>query len=101
MKQLALSINYGTSIPVPAGVPNQGISSGANLIGIAFNLILILAIILGIAFIVYAGVQWAISGGDKQKIQQARARLTFAIIGLVVVVLAFTIVNLVHTILGI
>jgi hypothetical protein len=93
MKELALIIN-GTSIPVPNGIPSGGFgTSGINIIQIALTILFVLAVIAALAFVIYAGIQWAVSGGDKQKIQSARNRLMYAIIGLIIIVLSFFIVN--------
>lgn len=99
MKELALSIN-GTPISVPNGIPSGGIDIGGNIIQLFTNILFMLAVVLTLIFIIYSGIQWTISGGDKQKIQQARARLTFSIIGLIIVAASFLIVNITITIIG-
>jgi hypothetical protein len=96
---LSLSIN-GQNIGAPGGVPTGGIDVGHNLLQAGVTIALLIAVSLAIIFIIYSGIQWAISGGDKQKLQQARSRLIFAIIGLLVVVAAFFIVRVVLTIIG-
>ncbi len=100
MKELALSLPGGYSISPPGGIPQNGMTSGENLLQAALTITFTIAIALFIAFIVYSGIQWAISGGDKQKLQQARSRITFSIIGLIVVLAAFFIVRIVFTVLG-
>ncbi len=99
MKHLALSIN-GTPIPSLSGIPSGGIDIGGNIIQLLTNILFMLAVVLTLIFIIYSGIQWTISGGDKQKIQQARARLTFSIIGLIIVAASFLIVNIIITIIG-
>ncbi len=104
MKLLALTVpgnNGNVTITPPNGVPDAGISTGTTLISIASSILILLAVVLAMAFIIYAGIQWTMSGGDKQKIQAARQRLIFSIIGLIVVVLAGTIVNFVYQLLGV
>lgn len=99
MKYLSLSIN-GTPIEAPAGVPTGGIGTGEKVINLGFNLLFVTGIIITIAFIIYSGIQWTLSGGDKEKISSARARLTYSIIGLVVIITAFAIVKIVLSLLG-
>lgn len=99
-KLLTLSIN-GSNISAPGGVPTGGFSDkGINVIQAALSLMLGVGMILTLVFVILAGIQWAISGGDKQKIASARKRLIFAIVGMLVIVSAFFIVNLVTFILS-
>jgi len=93
MKQLALSIN-GTPISAPGGIPTGGFGDkGISVIQIATTLLFTLSIVLALVFIIYSGIQWAMSGGDKQKIQASRNRLIYSIVGLIVVALSFFIVK--------
>lgn len=55
---------------------------------------IIFAIAATLILIVWSGVQWASSGGDKGKLEAARRRLTWAIVGLIIVLLAFFIVGI-------
>ena len=99
MKELSLSIN-GTPIPSLSGIPSGGIGIVGNVMQLLTNILFMLAVVLTLIFIIYSGIQWTMSGGDKQKIQQARARLIFSIIGLIVVTASFLIVNIITTIMG-
>ncbi|MCL6096058.1 MAG: hypothetical protein M1444_00020 [Patescibacteria group bacterium] len=95
MKELALSIN-NTSIPVPRGIPSGGFdTNGINIIQAALTILFVLADVAALAFVIFAGIQWIISGGDKQKIQSARNRLIYSIVGLIVITLSFVIVRIV------
>ena len=93
MKEFALSFN-GSPIPAPTGIPTGGFGdTGINVIQIALNMLFVLAYVMALAFIIYAGIQWIISGGDKQKIQAARNRLIYSLIGLIVITLSLFIVQ--------
>lgn len=95
MKELALSIN-GQQIIAPVGVPNGGFDIyGINIIQAALTILFVLAFVAALAFVIFAGIQWVLSGGDKQKIQSARNRLMYSIIGLIVISLSFFIVQVV------
>lgn len=97
--KLALSIS-GTPIEAPGGVPTGGIGTGQKVIQMGINLLFTAGIIFAVIIVIYSGIQWILSGGDKEQIQQARARLTYSIIGLIIVAAAFAIVRLIITILG-
>lgn len=47
---------------------------------------------LAIVFIIYAGVQFALSGGNPKTVQTAKQTLTYAVIGLVLSISAYAIV---------
>lgn len=99
MKELALSIN-GTPISAPSDIPTGGFADkGINIIQAAISILFVLGIILALVFIVVAGIQWVMSSGDKQKIQSARNRLMYSIIGLIVIFLSFFIVQTIITLL--
>jgi len=66
----------------------------------AFDWIFYVAIILAVLFIMWSGIQWTTSGGDVARLEAAKRRLTFAIIGLVIVLMAFVIVRVVITTIG-
>lgn len=76
-------------------VGNQaGITSQRTLPEIVGSIINIVLGFLGIVFLVlmlYAGFQWMTAGGDEKKVDKARTMITQAIIGLVVIVAAFSI----------
>lgn len=57
------------------------------------NFGLILSGIVAAFFIVISGIKFISSGGEPMKVGEARRTMTFAIIGLVVVLLSYTILN--------
>lgn len=50
---------------------------------------------LSIIFIIWSGFKYITSGGDPEKVKTAKNTLTYAVIGLIVSMLAFSIVNVV------
>ena len=58
------------------------------------------AVIICLAYLIWGGIDWTMSSGDKTKLQKARLKLIYAIIGLVIVFLAFFFVNLGGHLLG-
>lgn len=101
MNYLALTLPGGEKITPPSGVPTGGLSpTGSNLINLILNLLFIVGLVLAIVFIIFAGLQWILSGGDKQKLQAARNRLTYSIIGFLIIILSLAIVNIIIALLG-
>jgi len=97
MKLLALQIPDANGNPIniqgAVGMPQGGTGSLANIVGTGLNLLILAAVILCLLFLIWGGFSWLMSEGDKQKIGQARQKIVFAIIGLLVVFMAFFIIN--------
>lgn len=55
---------------------------------------------IGIILIVIGGIRYILSSGDPKAMQSARNALTFAIIGLIIILLALAIVLLIGNVLG-
>lgn len=66
-----------------------------NVPGQIVSILLIIAIVLALIYLVYGGIKWITSGGDKQKVDGARSHITAAIVGLVLALAAYLILNLV------
>ncbi len=71
-----------------------GLGFGAVL-GQIVQFIFVVAVILALGFLVYGGVRWITSGGDKTNVANARNTIVAAIIGLILVFLAYIVLNLV------
>lgn len=63
-------------------------------------LIYIVASIVFVFMIVISALQWITSGGDKEAVGKARGRLTYAIIGITLLALAFVIIKTIGDFLG-
>jgi len=63
----------------------------AEMVTSLVNIALIIAGILLLIYFVWSGLQWIISGGDKGKVQDARTRITHAVIGLAIVACSYAI----------
>ena len=71
----------------------------------------LLSVVLGLAFIIgslafffifiIGGIEWITSGGDKVKVDDARRKLTNALVGLILLFSIFAIANLIDTVFGV
>lgn len=71
---------------------------------IATNLVIVAIFAAALFFLVQfiiGGIAWINSGGDPKALESARGRITNAIVGLLIVVAAFSLAVIVTTILGI
>src|SRR3990167_4334278 len=65
------------------------------------NWALIFAGVAALFFVIFAGIKYIRSGGEEEKIKSARETLTYAIIGLVIIILSFAIINIISAITGV
>ncbi len=64
-----------------------------NLVGRIMAFLLVLAVVLAIIFLIWGGVRWIMANGDKGKIEQARATIIGAIVGLILSLLVYVILS--------
>ncbi len=101
MDYLALTLPGGRNIQPPGEIPNGGLDTLSSAISAGISWMIIIAVILSLFFLVTGGVAWSASGGDKGKIAAARARLTYAVIGLIVAIASFFLINVFGTFFGV
>ncbi|MFA5130061.1 MAG: hypothetical protein WC477_04045 [Patescibacteria group bacterium] len=85
-----------TAVGTAAGVQNASVDL-PTVIGNVINIVLGFLGILLLLFILYAGFLWMTAGGDEAKVKKATDYIRNAIIGLVIIILAFAISNFVLT----
>lgn len=61
---------------------------------------LLFAGVVALFIIIYSGFQFVTSGGDPKQVEGAKKTATYAIIGLVVILLSFFIINMIGFITG-
>jgi len=82
--------------------PNNVIITDLGLfISRIMGLALVIAAILVFVYLVWGGLQWITSGGDKGKTEEARNRITAALVGLAIVAAAWAVIQLVSYFFGI
>lgn len=72
----------------------------SDMLRIAISLIVIVAMVCAIFFIVYGGLMLVLSGGDDKKVSSALGSIRYAVIGLVVIVLAIFLAPHIMRLLG-
>lgn len=79
----------------PSSGPFQGLCSKvlSQVVAGFINLIFVVAILIALIWLIYGGVKWMVSGGDKSAVEEARNHVISALIGLVIVFVAFFIIN--------
>ena len=65
------------------------------------NFALIASGVVALFFIIWSGAKLVTSEGDQKRVEGARKTLTWAIIGLVIILLSFLIINLISFLTGV
>lgn len=64
-------------------------------------IMLIIAVLISLFFLIWGGIKWILSGGDKSGVEAARNHVIAAIVGLVISFLAFFILTIISQIFGV
>jgi hypothetical protein len=81
--------------------PNAGVKDIGKFLSAGVQVAMIVAAILTFAFLVWGGIQWILSGGDKTQTQAARDRITMALVGLAIVAAAWALMKVVGYFFGV
>jgi len=77
------------------------ISLSGNLFQAIITIAFVVATLLALAFLIFGGIKWITSGGDKAGVEAARNMIVAALVGLVIAFLAYFILNLVLSFFGV
>ena len=80
---------------------SSGSLNGTQVINDVTSLLFTIAAVSCLVFLIWGGIDFIISGGDKSKADSARQRMMYAIIGMIVVASSFAVWKLVMEIVGI
>jgi len=89
------------NLNAPKGFENLGKITITSIVSGAIRLVLILASLIFFFMLVWGGIQWMVSGGDKNAAEAARSKITNALIGLVIVFSAWAIMALIKNLFGV
>lgn len=108
---LAYAAPTPTPTPIPTGIVNPCDSTGifaaicklgspeggsvGSVIGGFVSLFFAIATVIAIIYLIYGGIKWITSRGEKTEVEAARNHIIAAIVGLIMVFLAFFLINFV------
>jgi hypothetical protein len=112
----AVTLMAGRVMAAEAGSASNPAQAGANtakgsgmpseLVGVngvftrITNTVLYAVGIISVIMLIYGGLRYVISGGDSKKVTDAKNTIMYAIIGLIISILAYAIVNFVINAVG-
>ncbi len=91
-----LALDIGTVNDNPQGYA----SNIGQLVSGLLNVVMLIAAILVFIYLIWGGIEWITSGGDKSKTEGARNKITSAIIGLIVLAASYALLQLSLQLLG-
>ncbi len=81
----------------PAGIPTEASDVG-KIITFGIKILMFVGFIAAFIWLLLAGISYITSNGEPSKTAAAQKKITYAIIGLIVIILAFSILTLVENI---
>lgn len=96
MNELAqLTIPRYGQIQAPGKIPTGGLPRLQEGVSTLIVFVFVLAIAVSLILLIWGGILWITSQGDKTKLDSARKRITFAVLGLALTFFSFFIVNVI------
>ena len=96
-KQLA---QINETIEKPTFLPEWKNLGLGNILGWALQLVFVGAGLIVLYSLIFGALEWIQSGGDKEKVEKARKRITSAVTGLVMLFIILGVVVLIEQIFG-
>lgn len=93
-KAMALSVRDGAEAARADDMPAELVGVDGVFTRIT-NTVLYIVGIISVIMLIWGGLRYIMSGGDSKKITDAKNTILYAIIGLIIAILAFAIVNFV------
>lgn len=81
-------------------VPQSFFTDIGDLINRALKFVMVLGALLVFAYLIWGGIEWITSGGDKGKTESARNKITAAVVGLIVLAASYAILVILLNFLG-
>ena len=91
------NINIGSEVQSRVAVN----SDLGTFISKSISAVIMVAAVATFIYMIYGGVEWVTSGGEKGKLEEARNRITNAILGLAIVAASWAIFRLIDYFFGI
>ncbi len=94
----AASVNpceEGTATGIAAALCKLNVDNFGGLVSGLINAAFVIAVIVALGYLIYGGIRWIMSQGDKTKVENARNHVIAAVIGLVIVFMAYLIISVV------
>jgi len=89
-----VTLKGGQECAKPEGVPND-LFGGNGVFKTVTNAALFLIGAISVLMLIYGGIRYTVSGGDTKQVTDAKNTILYAVVGIVVAIMAYAIVNFV------
>ena len=97
----ATSVQEGANAARAEGMPTE-LNGDNGVFSRITNTVLLIVGLISVIMLVYGGLRYILSGGDSKKVTDAKNTVLYAIIGLIISLLAYAIVNFVlNSVIGV
>jgi hypothetical protein len=72
-----------------------------GVVGSVIQLVFVVSVVFALFYLIYGGFRWLVSTGDKANVSAAREHIVAAVIGLVIIFLAYFILNIILGFFGV
>lgn len=93
-RAMALTVQEGAEAAKADEMPRDLIGENGVFTKITSTLLMAIGII-SVIMLIYGGIRYIISGGDQKKVTDAKNTILYALIGLIIALLSYAIVNFV------
>lgn len=93
----APTLQTGIDSAQGTGAPGELVDGDESVVTTVVNILLFVVGIIAVIMLIIGGIRYAVSGGDQAAVTAAKNTILYAIIGLVVAIFAYAIVNWVLT----
>jgi fumarate reductase subunit D len=95
-----LNSTAGNEEAANSGMTNAGLFGSGGVVTTVINILLYIIGIIAVIMLVVGGIQDATSAGNEKRITAAKNTIIYALLGLAIAILAWTLVNFVFVNLG-
>ena len=88
-------VSEGINTATTSEMKGKSIDGDKGLINTVVNVLLWAVGILSVIMIIFSGLRYITSAGDASKTKSAQSTLTYSVVGLIVAIMAYAIVNMV------
>lgn len=85
---------FGQITPPISGMPTDAQTGVVRILNVALNMVIIVTGIFALWNLVNAGFNYVTAGGDPKKVEDANRKITFTVLGLLIVVISVVVAGI-------